>query len=121
MQASATYTVKLINLPFYAYHGLHEEEAVVGGEFEVSVWARVDAEPSAATNLVNYVDLYQVVKKAMEQQEELLETLAKKIARGCKETFITINEIKVEVVKKHPPITGFEGAVAVVYEEAFSA
>ncbi len=111
-------TIQLLNLSFFAYHGIHDEEKKWGGEFEVNV--TVGHQPKKVPVLhinetINYVSVYELLKQHMRQQRPLLETIATTFAKDVFEQFAEAEELSITIVKKHPPIAAFEGRVAVSY------
>jgi dihydroneopterin aldolase len=115
------FTINLHNLIFHAFHGVHEEEKILGNTFEVNV--SVTFEPvERVTRLhdtINYVSIYHLVKQAMEVPEPLLETLAQDMTQKIYEFDSRIKSISVSVKKKHPPISNMEGSVSVHYKKDF--
>lgn len=111
-------TITLSNLRFFAYHGLYDEEKKIGTEFEVSV--EVDFVPEVhvidtLTDSINYVAVYEWVKKNMEIPTPLLETVVMRIATGLADQFPSICESRIALRKLSPPIAGMEGQVGVRY------
>lgn len=114
-------TIHLNKLTFFAHHGLHDEEAVTGTNFEVSV--SIEFEPggkvTSIQQTVNYVDVYKLIEKHMSHPVALLEMLAENI---CDEIYLMdkrIKNINITVNKIHPPISNFIGHVAVSFQKAF--
>ncbi len=109
-------TIELNNLAFHAYHGVYEEERKTGTAFEVNVSVSFQPGPGIITGLdetVNYVSLYEVVKKQMQIPRPLIETVAMDIAEDAHNVFPSIQAIEISITKAHPPISGFAGAVGV--------
>lgn len=116
------FTIKLKDLQFYSFHGVYEEEKKTGGEFSVDLHVKYftnDHEVRSIKETVNYVSLYEIVKTEMGQPKELLEILAQSIAEKIHTTFPLVKEINIRIEKRHPPIVGFMGAVAVSYRKVF--
>ena len=114
--------IELKGLQFYSFHGLYHEEKKIGGEFVVDVLAKLNSnhkEVSSIEETVNYVEVFAIIKKEMDQPRELLETLTQSIAESVYERFTSIKEIEVRVEKKVPPIVGFNGTVAATYRTTF--
>lgn len=114
-------TIHLNNCQFFAHHGLHAEESVLGTKFEVSVTLTIDAPDTISSihQTVNYVDVYHIINKHMEHPKALLETLATGI---CDEIYSFDNRIKtveISIQKLNPPILGFTGSVAVSISKSF--
>lgn len=109
-------TIELSNLRFYAYHGLYEEEKLLGGEFEVNVSVSLQPKKDLVENIdetIDYTEIFQLIKNSMEQQTELLETLVTGIAQKILSQFLLAEEVIVSVKKIKPPIISFEGTVGV--------
>jgi len=116
------FTIELKDLYFFSYHGLHEEERIVGGEFSVDLFAKYISGENTITIIeetINYAILYEIVKIEMNQPRDLLETLAQSITERIQIKFPVIKEIEIRIVKKHPPITGFAGTVGVCFKKQF--
>ena len=104
------FVIELKGLQFYSFHGLYEEEKKAGGEFVVDVSAKLDSshhEVSSIEETVNYAEVFAIIKKEMNVPRELLETLTQSIAENIHAKFSSLKEIEVRVVKKVPPIVGF--------------
>ena len=54
------FTIHLNNCRFYAYHGLHQEESIVGAGFEVNLSATFeeDGKVTSMKQTINYVDIF---------------------------------------------------------------
>ena len=116
------FTIELRDLQFYSFHGLYDEEKKIGGEFVVDVFAKFPATSHRLTSIdetVNYAAIFEIIKKEMDQPRELLETLTQSIAKKIHDKFSSIIEMEVRVVKKVPPIVGFNGTVAATYRNTF--
>ena len=116
----AVMTIELKALRFHAFHGLYPEEKKIGNEFEVNLW--VDYIPAEKIithidNTVNYAQLHALIKAAMQQPRELLETVAMEIIESIYDQFPQIKKAAIEIVKLHPPISQFVGSVGVKYEK----
>jgi dihydroneopterin aldolase len=114
-------TIHLEKCRFYAHHGLHTEERVLGTTFEVSISLSLE-DPGKIQSIqqtVNYVDIYDIVKKHMAHPRALLETVASSI---CDDIYSFDNRIKtidISIRKLNPPIEGFEGSVSISMNKAF--
>jgi dihydroneopterin aldolase len=111
------FTVHLHNLKFYSFHGVHEEEQVLGGEYEVNADINIDAKTKIISihQTVNYVAVYHIIKKQMDEPTLLLETLAQNIADEIKMLDTQIKSIVISIKKINPPIKSFTGNVSVTY------
>jgi 7,8-dihydroneopterin aldolase/epimerase/oxygenase len=115
------YSITLNNLPFFAYHGVHVEETLVGGNFEVSI--SVDFMPmhniKNLADTINYVAIYEIVKKRFAIPEKLLEVLAQDISTLIYEMDYRIKQINISIQKLNAPITNFEGNVGIRFTKEF--
>ncbi len=97
-------------MDFFARHGVHPEEHVLGGRFTVDVYLDLDFAEAIATDDINktanYETVYGVVSRLVGEPHKLLESLSDKIARELLEHFTYVQEVKVRVTKHQPPIEG---------------
>lgn len=104
----ATITIK--NMQFYAHHGCFEQEQRVGTHFTVTLTFTYDATKAIASDsieqAISYLEVYQVVKKEMEQPSHLIEHVAWRIKQAVKEHFTDIDSIQVQLCKLNPPLGG---------------
>lgn len=114
-------TIQLKELLFFSYHGVHEEETILGNMFEVNVELSVDAPGSihALEQTINYVSVYKVIKQQMDTPARLLETLVQQMADRIHELDDRIRSVTVSVNKKNPPIPNMEGRVGVCYKKDY--
>ncbi|WP_165958017.1 dihydroneopterin aldolase [Segetibacter sp. 3557_3] len=113
-------TVHLKKLAFYSYHGVHEEEGIAGGNFEVNALVRYKPRQGIIRQLeetINYVSLYEIIKDRMNRPSPLLETIAMEIADVFLEQFSLIREVEISITKLQPPIASFVGTVGITYQK----
>ncbi len=111
------FTIHLDNLKFYSFHGLHEEERIMGSEYEVNVdigFTHIE-KIIFIHQTVDYVSVYEIVKKQMDQPTNLLETLAQNTAEEIKAIDERINSVVIHIKKISPPINAFTGNVGVTF------
>ena len=100
--------IYLDDMHFYAYHGVMEQERLVGGEYSVSLAVEADLTEAVHTDdvadTVNYAALYEIVKSEMAVPSKLLEHVAGRIGRRAMETFERITMLTVRVTKLNPPM-----------------
>lgn len=115
------FTIHLQNCRFYAHHGLFKEESIVGAGFEVSVSASFEEEGMiiSMNETLNYVAVYDIVKKQFEQPRKLLETLAQEIAVEIHLLDSRIKTIEIHLKKLNAPISNFTGSVGVSYTKRY--
>jgi 7,8-dihydroneopterin aldolase/epimerase/oxygenase len=115
------FTILLNKMLLYAYHGVHEEETILGANFEVNI-AVTFKENGLITLLedtINYVSIFEIVKKHFQHPQKLLEILAQNIAE---ETYLLdkrIEIINISIEKLNPPIATFTGTVGVQFSKTF--
>ena len=109
-------------MKFFAYHGVHKEEAIVGTEFEVFVSISFDSSVKILelNDTINYVAVFEIVKKLFAIPEKLLETLAQNITEEIYKINNQIISINVTIDKLNSPICNFTGTVGVNYSKSYS-
>lgn len=115
-------TIALNELHFFAFHGLYPEEQKTGNEFEVNLEVQYEVGDSPLLRLestVNYERLFEMVKNQMKGREDLLETVAMKIADTIHHEFPVVKEITIRIEKLHPPIRQFTGHVAICLQKKY--
>lgn len=115
------FTIHLNNLTFFSFHGLYEEEKILGNNFGVDVSLSFNAAEKIYTleQTTNYVAVYNIIKQRMAIPTALLETLAQDLALKIYEYDKRIKSITVKVEKKNPPISNMEGSVCVSFKKDF--
>lgn len=117
-------TISLCDLRFYAFHGVMEQEATVGNEFQVDVELTISSselEMMVSTGeedlakTISYADVFDVIKTEMTIKSQLLETVAIRIANNLQSSFPRILSGKVIIKKLAPPIPSCNGSAAVTY------
>jgi dihydroneopterin aldolase len=105
-------------IKFYAYHGCMKEEALIGGNYIVDVSIDADlGKPSKSDKLddtIDYVTVYEIVKKEMAIRSKLIEHVAKRILDKLKKRFSGTISIKIKITKLNPPIPGEVERVSIV-------
>ncbi|CAN5133354.1 dihydroneopterin aldolase [soil metagenome] len=115
-------TIVLSELRFYSYHGVHQEERITGTDFIVSAQVRFDENSQLIKELhqtINYVTVFEIIRKRMEVSTMLLETIAMETANDIYNLFPFVNYIKVSIAKQHPPVESLKGDVGVCWEKEF--
>jgi dihydroneopterin aldolase len=115
-------TIHLHNLKFYSFHGVHEEERILGNEYEVNAdvqFHEENAEINSLLQTINYADIFEIIKKRMHIPAALLETVAMNIGNSIYEKYEYVRSIRISLKKIHPPIEGIEGSVSVTWHKEF--
>ena len=115
------FTIQLSNLKFFAFHGVHEEERILGGEFEVNAELSFK-EPNTVTSFdqtIDYVKIYALIKQRMSVPTALLETVAQDLAENIYAINNRIASVSINIKKTNPPIANFQGLVGVSFKKDF--
>lgn len=101
-------TIFLDQLHCYAYHGVGEQETLVGNEYTISLRMQVDISRAMRTDDVNdtvsYADVYETVKAEMAIPSKLLEHVAGRIAKRLLRNFPAIQQLELKLAKRNPPM-----------------
>ena len=102
--------IEIKDMEFYAFHGCYDTERRVGNRFLVTVRMEADVAAAAANDdlsaTVNYVEVYDIVRRQMEIPSRIIENVAHRIIGALSEAFPQLENIAVKVSKLHPPIGG---------------
>ncbi len=115
-------TVQLHQLLFHAYHGVHEEEEVLGNDYMVDCSVEFYETAEVITHIndtVNYVHIYDIIKKRMSIPTQLLETIAMEIGNEIIREYKELKVINITIRKLHPPIEGIRGSVGIAWNRKF--
>lgn len=115
------FTINLHNLIFHAFHGVHKEERLLGNTFEVNIsLSFIDDQPvKILEQTINYVTIYEIIKRRMQVATHLLEILVQDLTEEISTFDNRIISVSVSVEKKNPPIPNIEGSVSVTYKKDF--
>ncbi|MBA2248942.1 MAG: dihydroneopterin aldolase, partial [Chitinophagaceae bacterium] len=109
-------TIHLHQLTFHSFHGIYEEEKLLGNDYEINADIEFHEEHDEITSMretINYVNLYNIIEQQMNISTPLLETVVMNIGKTIKEKHDTIRSVKIQLTKMHPPIPGIQGEVGV--------
>jgi dihydroneopterin aldolase len=102
--------ILLEGMEFFAYHGHYKEEQIIGTKFIVDleiVFETGIAEYSDHLgDTINYQEVFQVVKKEMEINAHLLESVARRILDAVMKSFPQVKSLQVKISKVNPPLGG---------------
>jgi dihydroneopterin aldolase len=115
-------TIRLEQLRFNAYHGIHEEEKILGNTYIVDcllTFPEFEKVIQSIDETINYVKVYDIIKKRMAIPTSLLETVIMEIGIEIENHFPQLKSIQLSIKKLHPPIEGMEGTVGVNWEKLF--
>ncbi len=109
------------NAIFHAYHGVFEEETIVGGKFEVNIEMETDFSESAKTDeldgTIDYSAVYRLVEQEMKIPSKLIEHVGQRIVNALYENFSNTHFIRLKISKLSPPIKATIEKVSIVIEE----
>jgi len=102
--------IELKKMIFYAYHGVMEQERILGNKYRIDLKLFLDLSKAIETDRIgdtlNYADIFNLVKKEMAIPSQLLEHVAGRIVKEIKRQYPTISKIKIRLAKINPPIEG---------------
>lgn len=112
--------IEINRLKIYAYHGVGEQERIVGNEFEVSVSLTYPslrvAESDTVPMAINYADVIELVNEQMARPSSLLENVAWRIRQAIVNRYPEVNQGRIKVAKITPPLPCSLGEAAAVIE-----
>ena len=107
--------IALEGMHFRAFHGLYEEERIIGNDFILDVEIKVDISKvmvihehgiDKIDNTINYETVYEICKIEMATPHKLLEQLLASIVLALKYQFKTMFSLKIKIKKLNPPMGG---------------
>lgn len=108
-------------IKLYAYHGCLKEEAKIGTNYIVDVIMETDFTEAAKTDdlskTVDYVIVFNIVKKQMAIRSKLIEQVGQRIVHELKKELKGLKKVEVKVTKLNPPMNGNVERVSIVIEE----
>ena len=113
-------TVSLHGIRLNAPHGLYPQEHVLGNEFEVNITVKHSPQRLPVRHLedtIDYIAVYELVKKRMAVPTALLETLATEITQEILAKFVLAEEVSISIRKKYPPVSQLRGSVGVSFDK----
>lgn len=113
-------TISIEGMEFYAYHGHFAEEQLIGTWFIVDLFLTTDTSVAEKSDnlhdTVNYMEVYQLVKREMETSSKLLEHVGRRILDTVRNHFSTVEHARVKVRKMNPPLGGKMDFVSLTLE-----
>lgn len=108
-------------IKLYAYHGCMEEEGKIGGNYIVDVTMETDFSEAAAmddlTKTIDYVAVYNIVKKQMAIRSMLIEHVGKRIIDELKKELQGLIKVDLKITKLNPPMNGNVESVSIIISE----
>ncbi|MDF2437761.1 MAG: dihydroneopterin aldolase [Bacteroidota bacterium] len=105
----------------YAYHGCLEEEGRIGCNYLVDVMMETDFSEAATTDdltkTIDYVTVYNIVRKQMGIRSKLIEQVGQRIIDELKTELQGLKKLEVKVTKLNPPMNGNVERVSIIISE----
>ena len=114
--------VHLQNLRFRAFHGIHEEERILGNEYSVDVMLEFHEKTEIIEHIndtIDYVKVYDIIKLRMQIPTPLLETVVMQIGNEIHDQFPEIKTISISIKKMNLPVEGMQGFAEVSWHKEF--
>lgn len=103
-----TSKVVLNGLRIYAYHGVDEQEGLVGAYFTIDAEVEGDFGLAIAHDklegTVNYADLCATIRREMAHKCQLVEHAAGRIAQAILNEQPLTQCVRIRLIKEHPPV-----------------
>ncbi|MDR2969940.1 MAG: dihydroneopterin aldolase [Tannerellaceae bacterium] len=116
--------IELRQMKFYAFHGVGEQERIVGNNFTVDVLLATSLEQAVRSDnladTVDYAEVYSVVRQEMNVPSRLLEHVGGRILSALKHRFPQLESIEVKVSKQAPPFGGELQCASVILREEYN-
>ncbi len=112
--------LQLNEMKFFAYHGVNEQERIVGNTYVVSIKLGLDMKKACQSDqledTLNYAKVYKQVAAVMQIPCNLIEHLAEKICLQLRNSFPGILHIEIRLKKCNPPIVGIMQSAEIILE-----
>jgi len=110
--------IELKKMLFHAYHGVMEQEQIVGNTFRVDLKVFLNLSKAIQTDnlddTINYAGIFNLVKEEMAIPSHLLENIAGRIIQKIKQKYPAISKITIRLAKMNPPIQGEMQEAAII-------
>ena len=103
-------------MKFHAFHGVMEDERIIGGTFLVDISYIIETNAVETDNIkdtISYAEVYNIVKAEMQKPSNLIEHVAGRIMKAVKSKFPQMNNTSVKISKLNPPVNGETGRASV--------
>ncbi len=112
--------IRLNQIKLYANHGCLEEEAMIGGNYEVDVEMHTDFMEAAMNDdlskTIDYVSVNKIVEQELAIRSKLIEQVVYRIGKRMKDEFPSLEKAVITLTKINPPINGNVRDVSVTIE-----
>lgn len=115
--------ISLQDMHFYAYHGVYDEEQIIGNDYWIDLTIDTDfggAEQSDDLgDTINYETVYFICKSEMSKPRRLLEKIGADIVERLKFQFDNIQQVQITIRKQNPPLGGKVGFASIEISDEF--
>ena len=117
----ASFQIHVKDLRCTAFHGVYPLERTSGQEFRVDMTVSYPVSHAVERigQTVDYAGLILIIREVMSETEELLETVAQKMATRVHGAHPFIGEINISIEKIAAAIPNFGGRVGVTYQKKY--
>lgn len=116
-----SHIIEINGIKCYAHHGCLLEETAIGGHYIVDIEMHTNfsiaAKEDDLSKTINYVTVNKIVVEEMAIPSKLIEHVGQRIVNRLKTEIVTIELLRVKIVKLSPPINGDVDNVAIIIEE----
>lgn len=112
-------TIHLSGLKFFSYHGVFDEERILGNDFVVDVELSFQPPEMPVSQLdqtINYEQVFMLVQLAMDRPTPLLETVVTTLSAALRQRFPEVQRGKISIEKCSVPVEGWQGSARVEYQ-----
>jgi len=110
--------IELKKMFFHSYHGVTDQERIVGNAYRVDLKLFLDLskaiESDKLNDTLNYADIFYLIKDEMNIPSDLIEHITGRIVRKIKERYPQITKIKIRLTKINPPVEGEMKEAAII-------
>jgi dihydroneopterin aldolase len=109
-------TVHLHETLVFARHGIHDQEAISGNQFEIDLDVHFNAKKTRfhhLTDTVDYEVLFSIVSACMQTPTPLLEKVCLTIIEKIKIQYSFVSAVRISIFKLKAPIENFNGKAGV--------
>lgn len=110
------YTISLHKVNIIAPLGMYPQEHILSNHFQVDIDVCQLAIDYKKGRFIDYVVLNDIIQKAFQSNESILEALAHNIVATIQSSFPFVQKVKVSLRKMHPPMQGDVAYAQVVLE-----
>lgn len=100
--------IYLHDLHFHAFHGVGEQEQIVGNDFRIDIRLQCNVGDAIRTDnvadTISYAEVYNLIAEEMKEPSRLLENVAGRIIQQIFVRFPLAQHIDMTLSKRNPPM-----------------